>query len=97
VTAVVDVTSGQILDVFEAHSAADPGEWLASMPASWRESVQVVSVDPHEGYRSALTNTTLLDAATMIVDPFHIVRFANQALTEVSSARAASKSSRLGG
>jgi transposase len=81
VTAVVDVTSGQILDVFEGHNAADLREWLASMPASWRESVQVVSVDPHEGYRSALTNTTLLDSVTMVVDPFHIVRLANQALT----------------
>jgi transposase len=82
VTAAVDVTDGQILDVFEGHDAADLRIWLASMPASWRESVEVVSVDPHEGYRSALTDTLLLGKVTMVVDPFHIVRLANQALTK---------------
>jgi transposase len=81
VTAVVDVTCGQILDVFEGHDAADLREWLAGMPASWRDAVQVVSVDPHEGYRSALSSTTLLGEVTMVVDPFHVVRLANQALT----------------
>ncbi len=79
---VTAVTSGQILDVFEGHDAKDLREWLVSMPASWRESVEVVSVDPHEGYRSALTGTQLLGAVTMVVDPFHIVRLANQALTK---------------
>jgi transposase len=82
VTAVVDVTCGQILDVFEGHDAADLRIWLASMPAVWRASVEVVSVDPHEGYRSALTDTLLLGKVTMVVDPFHIVRLANQALTK---------------
>ena len=65
--------------MFEGHDAADLREWLASTRAAWRQAVRVVSVDPHEGYRSALTNTTLL---TMVVDPFHIVRLANQALTK---------------
>lgn len=82
VTAVVDVTCGQILDVFEGHDAKDLREWLASTPSSWREQLQVVSVDPHEGYRSALTDTKLLGAVTMVVDPFHIVRLANMALTK---------------
>jgi transposase len=82
VTAVVDVTCGQILDVFEGHDAKDLRAWLASMPAAWRASVRVVSVDPHEGYRSALTDTMLLGDVTMVVDPFHIVRLANAALTK---------------
>ena len=81
VTAVVDVMSGQILDVFEGHDAKDLREWLAGMPQSWRQSVEVVSVDPHEGYRSALANTELLGDVTMVVDPFHIVRLANMAVT----------------
>lgn len=81
VTAVVDVTSGQILDVFEGRDAADLRGWLAGMPAAWRAQIQVVSVDPHEGYRSAITNTALLRDVAIVVDPFHIVRLANQALT----------------
>jgi transposase len=81
VTAVVDVTSGQILDVFEGRDAKHLRSWLAEMPAAWRAMVQVVSVDPHEGYRSAITNTTLLGDIALVVDPFHVVRLANQALT----------------
>jgi transposase len=81
VTAVVDVTDGQILDVFEGRDAKDLAAWLAGVPASWREAIQVVSVDPHEGYRSALTRTSLLSDITMVVDPFHIVRLANMAVT----------------
>lgn len=81
ITAVVDVTSGQIIDIFEGRDAADLRAWLAGMPASWRAAVQVVSVDPHEGYRSAITDTVLLRDITLVVDPFHIVRLANMAVT----------------
>jgi hypothetical protein len=45
-------------------------------------------VDPHEGYRSALTNPdpitkepSALADTTMVVDPFHVVRLANMAVT----------------
>lgn len=83
VTAVVDVATGQILDVFEGHNAADLRLWLAGMLPEWRQAVEVVSVDPHEGYRSAITDTPLLPkTVTMVVDPFHIVRLANMALTK---------------
>ena len=81
VTAVVDVISGQVLDVFEGRNAADLRAWLSSMPAAWRDAVEVVSVDPHEGYRHAVTNTDLLRDVALVVDPFHIVRLANMAVT----------------
>ncbi len=81
VTAVVDVVTGQTIDVFEGRDAADLRCWLAAMPAAWRAAVRVVSVDPHEGYRSAVTNTALLAEIALVVDPFHVVRLANQALT----------------
>ena len=88
VTAVVDVGTGQLLDVFEGRDAKDLRAWMARMPLSWLGSVQVVSVDPHEGYRSAVVNpdpVTLrpspLAGVTIVVDPFHVVRLANQAVT----------------
>jgi transposase len=88
ITAVVDVATGQILDVFEGHDAKDLRAWMAVMAPAWLAQIEVVSVDPHEGYRSALTNpdpVTLalspLAGATMVVDPFHIVRLANAAVT----------------
>ena len=81
ITAVVDVSSGQIIDVFEGRDAIDLRLWLAEMPASWRAGIEVVSVDPHEGYRKAVTDTVLLSDIALVVDPFHIVRLANMAVT----------------
>jgi transposase len=81
VTAVVDVATGQILDVFEGRNAVDLRIWLAEQSPEWRAQVEVVSVDPHEGYRQALTGAGLLGDVTVVVDPFHIVRLANQTVT----------------
>ncbi len=81
VTAVVDVATGQILDVFEGRNAVDLRIWLAGQPPEWRTQVKVVSVDPHEGYRSTLTGSGLLGDVTVVVDPFHIVRLTNQTVT----------------
>ena len=87
ITAVVDVSTGQILDVFEGRDARDLRRWLTSMPAEWLAQVQVVSVDPHEGYRSAVLRPDAagrsgpLAGVTVVVDPFHVVRLANAAVT----------------
>ncbi len=61
---------------------------MADLPPSWLAQVQVVSVDPHEGYRSAVTGahpitgrSSPLAHVAVVVDPFHVVRLANMALT----------------
>jgi len=89
VTGVVDVDTGRLLDVFEGREAADLRGWMAEMPATWLARIEVVSVDPHEGYRSAVVNPTPATSrpspwaeATIVVDPFHVVRLANQAVTK---------------
>lgn len=56
VTAVVDVGTGQILDIFEGRDARQLRAWMAGMDPAWLAQIQVVSVDPHEGYRSAVIN-----------------------------------------
>ena len=88
VTAVVDLDSGQLLDVFEGRDARQLRAWMADLAPSWLAQVEVVSVDPHEGYRSAVVGsdpvtgrTSPLAQASVVVDPFHIVRLANMALT----------------
>jgi transposase len=88
VTAVVDVSTGQILDVFEGRDARQLRAWMAAMPAEWLAQIEVVSVDPHEGYRAAIVNRdgvtglpSPLAGVTVVVDPFHVVRLANQAVT----------------
>jgi len=81
VTAVVDVATGQTLDVFEGRDAADLRRWMTTMPPEWLAGIDVVSVDPHEGYRSALCEpTSPLAGVTVVVDGFHIVRLANAAV-----------------
>jgi transposase len=88
VTAVVDVDSGQILDVFEGRDARHLRAWMATMPLSWLAMIHVVSVDPHEGYRGAVVNPdpltgrpSPLAGVQIVVDPFHVVRLANMAVT----------------
>jgi transposase len=88
VTAVVDVGSGRLLDGFEGRDAKHLRAWMATMPLAWLRMIRVVSVDPHEGYRGAVLN---IDPATgrpsplagvaIVVDPFHVVRLANDAVT----------------
>lgn len=89
VTAVVDVATSQVLDVFEGRDAKDLRAWMATMPPAWLAAVEVVSVDPHEGYRSAVVRPDPLTLApsplenvTIVVDPFHVVRLANAAVTK---------------
>src|SRR3954454_8351814 len=88
VTAVVDVSTGQILDVFEGRDARQLRAWMAAMPPEWLAQIDVVSVDPHEGYRTAVLNPdsasgrpSPLARVSVVVDPFHVVRLANQAVT----------------
>ena len=85
ITAVVDAADGQIVDVFDGRDAAGLRKWVSQQPRWWAGAVEVVCVDPHEGYRSAIRQLTrdggLPAGAEIAADPFHIVRLANQALT----------------
>jgi len=89
VTGVVDVDTGVLLDVFCGREAKDLRRWMATMPSDWLGRVEVVSVDPHEGYRSAVIGNDPVTGvaspwrnATVVVDPFHMVRLGNQAVTK---------------
>ena len=79
-TGLVDVRNGVLCDVIEGRSAAKLREWLAGRPTEWLERVRVVSIDPHEPYRLGLSPT--LSHATVVADPFHIVRLANRAIDD---------------
>ncbi len=47
----------------------------------WKDQVAFVAIDPCAVYRSAITRA--LPHADVVVDHFHLVRFANQAVTKV--------------
>ncbi|WP_420433461.1 ISL3 family transposase [Candidatus Poriferisocius sp.] len=83
ITAAVDADTGRVVDVFEGRDAADLREWVSQQAREWVRAVEVACIDPHEGYRSAIKSLRgdRLRADTQIaVDPFHVVRLANEAL-----------------
>ena len=82
ITSAVDLTTGRVIDVFDGRDAADLDRWLLAQPADWVGGIRVVAVDPHPGYRSAIVRSELLAEVTVVVDAFHIVRLANQAVTK---------------
>jgi transposase len=57
-------------------------DWLAARTPEFRVAVRFVVIDPAAVYRSAIT-ADLLPNAAVVVDHFHLVRLANDALTEV--------------
>jgi transposase len=80
-TGMVDVRRGILLDVIEGRSARILSDWLAERPPEWLRGVDVVSIDPLEAYRSGLSPH--LDHVSVVADPFHIVRLANNAVDDV--------------
>jgi len=54
--------------------------WLASQPHTWRENIEVVAMDGFTGFTSAAAEE--LPDATAVMDPFHVVHLAGDALDE---------------
>ena len=55
--------------------------WLDARGQAWKGQVRFVAIDPCAVYRSAITRA--LPQAVIVVDHFHLVRLANQAVTRV--------------
>ncbi|KAF0833807.1 transposase [Ornithinibacter aureus] len=85
VTVIIDLTGirdgtgpARLLDLVEGRSKAAFKTWLAGRPQAWREAVAVVAMDGFTGFKTATTKE-LPDAVT-VMDPFHVVRLAGDAL-----------------
>ena len=61
ITAAVDADIGRVVDVFEGRDAVDLRRWVSKQPAWWAGAVEVVCIDPHEGYRSAISTSAHRD------------------------------------
>jgi transposase len=55
-------------------------QWLADRPQAWRDKVQVVAMDGFTGFKTATTEE--LPDAVAVMDPFHVVRLAGDALDQ---------------
>lgn len=87
VTVIIDLTPvrddagpARLLDMVEGRSKQAFKTWLASRPRQWRDGIEVVAMDGFTGFKSATTEE--LPDATPVLDPFHVVRLAGDALDQ---------------
>jgi transposase len=80
-TTLVDADTGRVLGVVDGRDSAGVGAWLAARAPAWRAAVEVVAIDPSAAFRRALREH--LPQAALSVDAFHLVKLANDMLTQV--------------
>jgi len=87
VTVIIDLTPiregtgpARLLDMVEGRSKQAFKTWLAEREQAWRDGVGVVAMDGFTGFKTA-TAEELPDAVT-VMDPFHVVRLAGDALDQ---------------
>ena len=87
VTVILDLTpirdrSGhsRLLDMVPGRSKKVFKTWLSSQPNTWRERIEIVAMDGFTGFKSATTEE--LPGARAVMDPFHVVHLAGDALDE---------------
>jgi transposase len=76
-----DLDTGRLIDIIEGRSGSGISRYLAAQPAEIRARIETVSVDPWRGYLRPVRR--LLPGAQVVVDHFHLIRLANQVVTEV--------------
>ena len=85
VTVIIDLTPvrdrtgpARLLDMVEGRSKQAFQQWLAERPAAWRDQIEVVAMDGFTGFKTATAEE--LPDAVAVMDPFHVVRLAGDAL-----------------
>jgi hypothetical protein len=77
-----DLSGGQgLLGQVEGRNAQAVIDWLAQRGQQWRDAVRFVAIDMCTIFKSAIVQA--LPHATLVVDHFHVVQLAHQALNEV--------------
>jgi transposase len=87
VTVIIDLTGiregtgpARLLDMVEGRSKQAFKTWLTERPQAWRDAVEVVAMDGFTGFKTATTEE--LRDAVAVMDPFHVVRLAGDALDQ---------------
>ncbi len=68
----------RLLDMVEGRSKAAFKTWLAERPQAWRDQIEVVAMDGFTGFKTAASEE--VPDAVAVMDPFHVVRLAGDAL-----------------
>jgi transposase len=87
VTVIIDLTAvrdgtgpARLLDMVEGRSKHAFKRWLAARPSTWRDGVEVVAMDGFTGFKTATVEE--LPDAVAVMDPFHVIRLAGDALEQ---------------
>ncbi len=82
VTVIVDMINkpARLLDVVKGRSTQALQSWLNQRDHSFRDRIEVVSMDGCAGYASAAEEA--VPKATRVMDPFHVVRLAGDKVTK---------------
>jgi transposase len=87
VTVIIDLTGirdgtgpARLLEMVEGRSKQAFKAWLADRPQAWRDGVEVVAIDGFTGFKSAAGEE--IPDAVAVMDPFHVVRLAGEALDQ---------------
>jgi transposase len=85
VTVIIDLTAirdgtgpSRLLDMVEGRSKQAFKTWLDEREQDWRDAVEVVAMDGFTGFKTATAEE--LPDAVAVMDPFHVVRLAGDAL-----------------
>ena len=74
-------THARLLDLVPGRSGTVYASWLDERGAEFRGRVQIATLDPFHGYKNAIDDR--LEDATAVLDAFHVVKLAGQAIDEV--------------
>jgi transposase len=87
VTVIIDLTGiragsgpARLLDMVEGRSKQALRQWLSARDPAWRDRVEVVAMDGFTGFKTAAAEE--LPDAVAVMDPFHVVRLAGDALDQ---------------
>lgn len=87
VTVIIDLTPirdgtgpARLLDMVEGRTKQAFKTWLSEREPWWRDAVEVVAMDGFTGFKTATTEA--LPDAVAVMDPFHVVRLAGDALDQ---------------
>ena len=85
VTVIIDLTPlregrgpARLLDMVEGRSKKAFKEWLSQQDPAWRDRIEVVAMDGFTGFKTAAKEE--LPDAVEVMDPFHVVQLAGDAL-----------------
>lgn len=83
VTIVSNLETGEPLWIGPGRGAETVAVWISTLTPAQKAQIQLFAMDMHEPFRAAIRGESALDHAAIVHDPFHIMKRAGEAVTEI--------------